>query len=294
MAWAIIGLLQALPTIAWDYEDCPEGQRVTISPGITFEYRRGRFREGDVYESIHSQAECVKLCKTLERSVCSFHEPTKKCVVGTECGKDIARDGVCYMSRVDELGEREDPFSPPPPIGGGGEDPIKEFERLDCLRREAACNAETTNCKAQIAACIDRENTLQGINAVCQAQKATLSTENTLCTTEKAQAQSDNTVCQASLKQCEANVATASTSLHASVIPPEHCARKGWGQGYYRVDSGISLSECRKRCLSETRCVAYSDDAFGINYNCYLYDKPLATLSMTPYAYWGTYAKACA
>lgn len=322
IAWAVIGLLHALPAIATDYEHCPEGQRVTLSPGYTVEYRRGRFREGDVHEPVNSQAECIQICQDTGRPVCSFHGPTRKCIVGTECGKDIDRDGVCYMFRVNEIDEKDDPFTPPrPPPGSVGEDPVKELERLECLNREATCQAESSLRQAQNTACLQRESTIQAANAACEAQKASLLNDNTLCAIEKTKAQSDNTICQSqkssletdittcatektkaqsdhtvceiSLKQCQANVATSTSSLHSSRVPPADCARKGWGQGYYRVDSGLPLHECRRRCQSEARCVAYSDDVFGINYNCYLYDKPLASITMTEYPYWATYAKSC-
>ncbi|KAK8022025.1 hypothetical protein PG993_012792 [Apiospora rasikravindrae] len=294
-----------------EIDDCPDGQRITLRPGYTVEYRRGRYREGDVHNGVNSREECIQLCQVdPTRPVCSFHEPTKKCIVGNRCGRDIVREGVCYMIRVDEIHGEEDPFYVPPPTGSGGkpDDPIKEeemhacqTEKAACTEREGALQAEHAACQAQkgtlqaeSSGCLARETVLQGSNAACEAQKATLQAKSTTCKAQRATAQNANAACQTSLQQCNDRAGASATSMHASRTPPAHCGRKGWAKGWYNVVNGMKMGECRQRCQSEARCVAYSDDMFADWGNCYLYEKQLPTLEMGPYPYWGTYAKDCA
>ncbi|KAK8061165.1 hypothetical protein PG997_015386 [Apiospora hydei] len=286
-AWALLGLLRAMPAAAAaEGDDCPEGQRVTLSPGYTVEYRRGRYREGDVHQGINSHAECMKLCQVSARPVCSFHEPTKKCIVGTQCGKDIVREGVCYME------ERQACLT---------EKLACQSEKQACTKREgdlqaehAACQAQKGTLQAEGSGCLARESVLKSSNSACLAQKETLQAQTNTCNTQRTAAQNANTACQTSLQQCNARAGAAASSLHATRPPPAECGRKGWGQGWYNVLSGMKMGDCRKRCQAEAQCVAYSDDVFSDWGNCYLYNKQLSTLNVTPYAYWGTYAKNCA
>lgn len=135
----------ALLGVASAQQACIEGQKVTISPGYTVEYRCDVFRAGTVHNNIQSADECAALCRDASRSVCTYNK--QKCIVGDENGKEGKSPGAFYMVKVDE--EAEDPFADDP------EDPFAqscEEEKDDCLRREAALSQKLTKCQADLAA----------------------------------------------------------------------------------------------------------------------------------------------
>nr|RBQ99973.1 hypothetical protein FVER53263_08688 [Fusarium verticillioides] len=75
--------------------------------------------------------------------VCSFHPPSKKCIVSKPDGEDRTRSDVIYMAKV----EIDDPFVEPDPFAETNAE-AKEA----CLAREAALESELAECKATAAA----------------------------------------------------------------------------------------------------------------------------------------------
>ncbi|KAM0438576.1 hypothetical protein ACHAPT_001328 [Fusarium lateritium] len=117
---------------------CVEGQRETISPDYVIEYKCDMVRQGEVHQNINSNQECAQLCKNADRSVCTYHPPTKRCVVGAEGGRDVPRPGSIYMQKVEE--DTYDPF-------GVDEDPFGS----NCDDEKAACLLRESNLQAELA-----------------------------------------------------------------------------------------------------------------------------------------------
>ena len=131
-----------------------DGHRERISPSYTVEYKCDMFRQGDTYNNIVSEHECAQLCEAAARSVCSYHPPTKRCVVGNDNGKDIPRVGVTYMTKVVESTGDEDPFAAD-----------CDQEKDDCLQRETTLNNDLARCKADAASSAIDSATLKDVLA---------------------------------------------------------------------------------------------------------------------------------
>lgn len=60
------------------------------------------YRQGVTYDEVSSYSECAAICELLDIDVCSYHPPSKRCVVSSLHGRDIPRDGVYYLTKVTE------------------------------------------------------------------------------------------------------------------------------------------------------------------------------------------------
>ncbi|KAJ4178472.1 hypothetical protein NW755_013187 [Fusarium falciforme] len=126
-----LGAVQAQASV-----QCVDGHREMIGPDYMVEYKCDLVRQGDVHNNIATQQQCAELCKNAGRSVCTYHPPTRRCVVGQEGGRDIPRPGAIYMQKVEE--DVYDPFTDPQdPFGSACED-----EKAACLLRESNLQAE--------------------------------------------------------------------------------------------------------------------------------------------------------
>lgn len=115
---------------------CVDGHREMIGPDYMVEYKCGIVRQGDVNNNIATQQQCAELCKNAGRSVCTYHPPTRRCVVGNEDGKEGPRSGAIYMQKVEE--DIYDPFTlEQDPFGSDCED-----KTTACLLRESNLQAE--------------------------------------------------------------------------------------------------------------------------------------------------------
>ncbi|KAM4057783.1 hypothetical protein HRG_009403 [Hirsutella rhossiliensis] len=141
--------------------ECVPGHRETISPGYVVEHKCDLFREGDVHNNIGSNNECAKLCEAAARAVCSYHPPTKRCVVGKDSGRNIPRTGVTYMEKVEDAAV-DDPFA------------VDCNEEKDaCLLRETTLNDELAQCKSNAASSAAASATLQDVLAAnCPSKHA--------------------------------------------------------------------------------------------------------------------------
>ncbi|KAH7220146.1 hypothetical protein BKA60DRAFT_635977 [Fusarium oxysporum] len=123
--------------------DCVEGHRETIAPDYIVEHKCNMYRTGTTHEKIASAKDCAALCQAAGVEVCSYHPPSKKCIVSKPDGEDRTRADVIYMTKV----EIDDPFVEP--------DPFAETDaeaKEACLAREAALKSELAECKATAAA----------------------------------------------------------------------------------------------------------------------------------------------
>lgn len=130
--------------------ECVDGHREKISPTYTVEYKCGVYRQGEMRSDVSSEIACATLCEDGGRSICSYHLPTKRCIIGNPDGKDITRADVIYMTKIEE--PPEDPFEE--------EDPFAEDckgEKDACLKREATSKAELAKCRADAASALPRE-----------------------------------------------------------------------------------------------------------------------------------------
>ncbi|CZR37730.1 uncharacterized protein FPRO_07079 [Fusarium proliferatum ET1] len=163
-------------------ESCIEGHRETLASGYTIEFKCNMYRQGVRYDEVSSYDECAAICKSLDIDVCSYHPPSKRCVVSNLHGRDIPREGVYYMTKVNE-DESEDVDS------FDNDDPFEEAaaqERADFLYRIALLEAELNVCRAgnnpptpplcgvqgvAIHGCIDmiRASTVDACKAICLA-----------------------------------------------------------------------------------------------------------------------------
>ncbi|KAF4963426.1 hypothetical protein FSARC_8559 [Fusarium sarcochroum] len=139
LTYALVSILGASTVAA----ECIEGHREVISPTYTVEYKCGVYKQGTTHNGIPSVNECAALCESVGIDICSYHAPSKRCIVSKPDGKDLPREGVYYLSKVEE--EDEDPFKEDPFT----EDPIAE--RDACLVREASLKADLASCHADAA-----------------------------------------------------------------------------------------------------------------------------------------------
>ncbi|KAK8068825.1 hypothetical protein PG994_005441 [Apiospora phragmitis] len=122
--------------------ECVEGHRVKISPGHTVEYKCDIGHAGDRYTDIPSEQACAEICRDAERSVCTYHPPTKHCIAGNECGRDQHAPGAIYMMKVDSDGDLFPPKELFPADAGA--------ERDACLQRESALQSRIDQCQVQV------------------------------------------------------------------------------------------------------------------------------------------------
>ncbi|TVY67951.1 hypothetical protein Focb16_v002578 [Fusarium oxysporum f. sp. cubense] len=123
--------------------DCVEGHRETITPDYVVEHKCNMYRVGTTHDRIASAKDCAALCQGAGVEVCSYHPPSKKCIVSKPGGEDRTRPDVIYMAKV----EIDDPFVEP--------DPFAETDaeaKEACLAREAGLESELAECKATAAA----------------------------------------------------------------------------------------------------------------------------------------------
>lgn len=154
-AYLVTFLLGATQANTQANTQCVTGQRETIRPGYVVEHKCNLFRQGDVHNGIGSNYECAQLCEAAARSVCSYHPPTKRCVVGRDDGQDVVRTGVTYMEKVhDAPAVDEDPFA----LDCGQ-------EKDACLARETTLNAELAQCKKTAASSATDSATLKDMLA---------------------------------------------------------------------------------------------------------------------------------
>ncbi|KAF4451544.1 hypothetical protein F53441_5501 [Fusarium austroafricanum] len=131
---------------------CVEGYQEVISPGHIVEFKCNRYRQGTTYEDVSSHNDCAALCESLAIDICSYHPPTKRCVVSSLYGNDIPRQGVYYMIKVD-AGNIQHEESEEDPFEDAFEDPFYESlteERDNCLYREVELRAELDRCRSEI------------------------------------------------------------------------------------------------------------------------------------------------
>ncbi|KAF4345062.1 hypothetical protein FBEOM_936 [Fusarium beomiforme] len=138
VAYSLIALLGASQVNA----ECVEGHRETIAPDYVVEHRCNMCRTGTTNERIASAKDCAALCETAGVDVCSYHPPTKKCIVSKPDGKDYDRKDVIYIFKV----EIEDLFVIPHPF----EETDAEAKEA-CLVREASPKSELAEYKATAA-----------------------------------------------------------------------------------------------------------------------------------------------
>ncbi|RSL83840.1 hypothetical protein BHE90_015874 [Fusarium euwallaceae] len=111
-----------------------------IGPGWFVECKKGILRE-KAYEHhpIADKEHCAQLCMDLGRPVCTYHPPTKKCLVGAEDGMDISSPDAIQIRRV----EKETSYSPL--------DHAQQPLGLSCEDQHAACLARESKCQADLA-----------------------------------------------------------------------------------------------------------------------------------------------
>ncbi|EMT65774.1 hypothetical protein ACKRZS_013732 [Fusarium odoratissimum] len=134
---------------------CIDGHREVISPGYTVEYKCNFVRLGETHNGVLSEKACAEMCRDAGSSVCTYHPPTKRCVVGKDGGKEMASNGAIYMMKVDEP-EIEDPFAE-------DEDPFS-----------VDCEAEKQACESGQKACLEREKKLKASHAGLEAKNNSL------------------------------------------------------------------------------------------------------------------------
>ncbi|KAF5530780.1 hypothetical protein FMEXI_13307 [Fusarium mexicanum] len=102
------------------------------------------YRQGVRYDEVSSYRECAEICESLDIDVCSYHPPSKRCVVSNPHGRDIPRDGVYYITKVTEDDTEDvDSFDHGNPFE---EAPAQEKD--DCLRRITRLEAELDQCRS--------------------------------------------------------------------------------------------------------------------------------------------------
>jgi hypothetical protein len=118
--------------------ECIPGHHETIRSGYTVEYKCDLYRTGEARDNISSENACAVLCADSNpvRSICSYHQLSKRCILGSPEGRDIAYPNVTYMVKIDNTGDK-DPFT---------EDCTTEKD--DCLKRETAWKLELAKCQA--------------------------------------------------------------------------------------------------------------------------------------------------
>ncbi|KAF5982132.1 hypothetical protein FCOIX_3896 [Fusarium coicis] len=123
---------------------CVEGHRETLASGYTIEVKCNMYRQGVTYDEVSSYSECAAICELLDIDVCSYHPPSKRCVVSSLHGRDIPRDGVYYLTKVTENDtEGIDDFD----YGGPFEEaPAPEVDA--CLDRIADLETELEHCRS--------------------------------------------------------------------------------------------------------------------------------------------------
>ncbi|KAF5637764.1 hypothetical protein F52700_4466 [Fusarium sp. NRRL 52700] len=126
-------------------KSCVEGHRETIVPGYTIDVKCNMYRKGVTYDEISSYSECAEICESLDIDVCSYHPPSKRCVVSNPHGRDVPRDGVYYMTKVTEHDTEDfDAFD----HGDHFEDaPVQEKD--DYLHRIDRLEAELEHCRSE-------------------------------------------------------------------------------------------------------------------------------------------------
>ncbi|KAF5715909.1 hypothetical protein FMUND_6554 [Fusarium mundagurra] len=143
MKASVIYSLAALVAASHVIADCVEGHRETITPDYVVEHKCNKYRTGTTRDGIASAKACAALCQAAGVEVCSYHPPSKKCIVSKPDGEDRIRSDVIYMAKV----EIDDPFVEP--------DPFTETDaeaKEACLARETALESELAECKATAAA----------------------------------------------------------------------------------------------------------------------------------------------
>ncbi|KAF5534095.1 hypothetical protein FPHYL_13489 [Fusarium phyllophilum] len=123
-------------------KSCVEGHRETLASGYTIEVKCNMYRQGVMYDQVSSHSECAAICESLDIDICSYHPPSKRCVVSSLHGRDVPRDGVYYMIKVTENDTEDvDSFDHGDPFE---ESPAREKD--DCLDR---LEAELEHCRSE-------------------------------------------------------------------------------------------------------------------------------------------------
>ncbi|SCN92216.1 uncharacterized protein FFB20_12064 [Fusarium fujikuroi] len=124
-------------------KSCIEGHRETLASGYTIEVKCNMYRQGVTYDEVSSYDECAAICESLDIDVCSYHPPSKRCVVSNLHGRDIPRDGVYYMTKAtEEDTEDVDSFDHGDPFGEAAAQ-----EKDDYIYRIALLEAELNDCR---------------------------------------------------------------------------------------------------------------------------------------------------
>lgn len=126
-------------------KSCVEGHREVLASGYTVKLKCNMYRQGVTYDEVSSFSECAAICESLDIDVCSYHPPSKRCVVSSLHGRDVSREDVYYMTKV-ETSDRQDSDSL------DFEDPFEvepAQEKDDCLHRLARLEAELEHCRSE-------------------------------------------------------------------------------------------------------------------------------------------------
>jgi hypothetical protein len=126
-------------------KSCLEGHREVLASGYTIKLKCNMYRQGVTYDEVSSHSECAAICESLAVDICSYHPPSKRCVVSSLHGRDIPREGVYYMTKI-ETSDKEDNES------FDFEDPFEETladKKDDCLHRLARLEAELEHCRSE-------------------------------------------------------------------------------------------------------------------------------------------------
>jgi len=153
-------------------------------------------------------------------------------------------------------------------------------------------NPSESICQGEKNDCLHRENTLTAQLTQCQNDAAAASAEaSSALEAATSAASAAATSCSAAAASASADAASA---LAAALAGNQKCAVPGWGVGYYTTIAGLPKEGCKQRCLSEARCLSYSDNMVGPTGNCYLYEKATKDVVVNPYPLWGMYDRSCA
>ncbi|KAF5593954.1 glutathione S-transferase P 10 [Fusarium pseudoanthophilum] len=126
-------------------KSCVEGHRETLASGYTIEVKCNISRQGVTYDEVSSYSECAAICESLDIDVCSYHPPSRRCVVSSLHGRDIPRDGVYYMTKVTE----NDPEDIESYVHGDPFEEVSAPEMDACIDRIADLETELEHCRSE-------------------------------------------------------------------------------------------------------------------------------------------------
>ncbi|KAJ4267649.1 hypothetical protein NW762_003761 [Fusarium torreyae] len=223
------------------HAECFDGTIAVISPGYTVVHKCNVYRQGEITNNVVSALECAILAKNAGVSVSTYHPPTKRCIVASEDGKDISRDGTTYMKRIFGI-EEADPFAV--------ELVEEEDPFLDCEGEKANCRIREANLKVDLA-------TVQAQLVVSEAESAIGKADSAL------------------LKDMLASNCPSQHTLYGVVGGTEYrfwCGRHHSPAGEREVHKNVNTFEaCAKLCNARSWCVFAQH---GIHKTvCHLYDR---------------------